>query len=750
MSLDDARYYLDRTRRRYLLVRVTELFLGAVAIAFLVLSILQMTPAKGLWPMLTAVGSGLTFFILRSIQLRVFRITNAGVASYLNRNYPVLEEGADLILKEDEGLTSIQQLQKTRSVQQLASLYPSIKLPGNMGWTLLFFPICILGYFFVDNFVKTTSQSQADTTSGALTIADDRSVSLSELNIRITPPAYTTLQPRNTNNFNLRVPEGSVVKWDVTFQGDVRDPQFIFSGNDSIRLNMESNNRFNIQRTANASSFYNIKWGNKDGSGKSSDFYQLEVIKDQPPVIKVSNLNQFTEFSIHEKLIVELHPTLTDDYSLRDAYIIATVSKGSGESIKFRELKMSFDKPSTVKGPLVKPSLTIDILKLGLEPGDELYFYVEALDNKVPVPNRARTETFFVALKDTSSMTTTVDAGLGVDLMPEYFRSQRQIIIDSEKLLREKKGIAKETFNARSNSLAYDQKVLRLRYGEFLGEEFESGIGPQSTPEQDHADEEDVTEKYGHVHDKDNEHNLVEEKKSATKEGHDHANEEKSDPIKEFTHSHDSQEEATFFTQSIRAKLKAAITIMWDAELHLRLYDPEKSLPYQYRALKLLKEISQDSRIYVHRTGFEPPPIKEEKRLTGDLTEIKNSAALSESENKNVYPDIREAIHQIEHLLAFETIVLTPASRSLFEKAGQELAALAITQPGRYLKTLTALKALAEKELDSAEVRPTLVEVRKALWRLLPVEITAPQSSDRTTHKLDDEFLENLELLKRE
>src|SRR5688572_24353212 len=214
MSLEDARYYLDRTRRRYLLVRVTELVLSSVAIAFLVLSILQMTPAKGLWPRLVAVGSGLTFVILRSIQLRVFRITNAGVASYLNRNYPVLEEGADLILKEDEGLTSIQQLQKTRSVQQLASLYPSIKLPGNIGWTLLFFSISIAGYFLVDNFAKTTSQSQTDPTSATLTIADDRSVSLSELSIRITPPAYTNLQPRNTNNFNLRVPEGSLVKWD--------------------------------------------------------------------------------------------------------------------------------------------------------------------------------------------------------------------------------------------------------------------------------------------------------------------------------------------------------------------------------------------------------------------------------------------------------------------------------------------------------------------------------------------------------
>ena len=69
------------------------------------------------------------------------------------------------------------------------------------------------------------------------------SASLSELNIRITPPAYTNIQPRNTNNFNLRVQEGSLIQWDLSFQGDVRDPQFIFSGNDSVRLNTEPNNQ---------------------------------------------------------------------------------------------------------------------------------------------------------------------------------------------------------------------------------------------------------------------------------------------------------------------------------------------------------------------------------------------------------------------------------------------------------------------------------------------------------------------------
>jgi hypothetical protein len=750
MSSQDARYHLDRTRRKFTLVHVASLLVSSLAVTFLVLCILLITPAKGFWFPVIAVGAGLIFFVLRAIQLKLFKLTNAGVASYLNRHYPALEEAADLILKEDEELTSLQQLQKSRSVKQLSSIYPSIKVPVRIGRDLLLFSMSILCYVLINSFATTTSQHKVNQTSEERIVNANRPASVKKIDIQIAPPAYTKLATRKTNNLNLRIPEGSVVQWTISFEGEVVDPQLIFSGNDSLHLTAEANNHFNVQRTATSSSFYNISWRSKNGSLKSSEFYQMEVIKDQPPSIKVNNLNQFTEFSLSDKLTVGLHPTLTDDYSVEDAHIIATVSKGSGESIKFRELKMTFDKPSVIQGPLVNPSLAIDILKLGLEPGDELYFYIEALDNKRPNANRSRTETFFVSLKDTSSVSTSVDAGLGVDLMPEYFRSQRQIIIDSEKLLKDKKTISKESFNSKSNSLAYDQKVLRLRYGEFLGEEFESGIGPQATVEDDHSEEKDVTEKYGHVHDKDNEHNLVEEKKSVAKPTHDHGDEDDSDPLKEFTHSHDSQEEATFFTQSIRAKLKAAITIMWDAELHLRLYDPQKSLPYQYRALKLLKEISQDSRIYVHRTGFEPPPLKEEKRLSGDLTEIKNPMSVNERIRKENYPDIRRAVNQIEYLLASDTVILTQEARTIFEKAGRELASVAIQQPGRYLTTLTSLKALSQDELDSSQVRGTLIDVRKTLWNLLPVETAAPHTSRGTAHKLDKEFLENLELLKRE
>lgn len=749
MSYQEARNYLDRTRRKVILIRFIEIFIISVAISLLVMSSLLLFAIDGIWPYAIAIPVGLIFLVIRLVQRRIFAISNTTIASYLNRRYPVLEEGADLILKGEDDLTSIQQLQRTRSIQHLATIYPSIKLPNRIVQATSFLVIGLLGYLLISRLPVTGNTPSPDKSNDAKNGLAELPASIQNAEITITPPAYTKVGVTSTNNLNLRVPEGALVEWQLTFTGKATDPQFIFSGNDSVKMERKGS-VYTLRHSCRTSAFYNISWKTNVSSAKSSDFYQIEVVKDSPPLIVVNNLNQFSEFSIDDKPSVHLLPTITDDYSLQDAYVVATVSKGSGESVKFRELKMNFDNPKIITGPSVKASLKLDIIKLGLEPGDELYFYIEAQDNKMPAANKARTETYFISLRDTSSIATTVDAGLGVDLMPEYFRSQRQIIIDSEKLLREKKAISRESFNARSNSLAYDQKVLRLRYGEFLGEEFESGIGPQATIEEAHSEEGDVTQKYGHVHDKDNEHNLVEEKKQGTKEAHAHTEKEESDPLKEYTHSHDSQEEATFFTQSIRTKLKAAITIMWDAELHLRLYDPGKSLPFQYRALKLLKEISQDSRVYVHRTGFEPPPLKEEKRLTGDLAEIKNSSAVNERIKGTAYPHIRKALQQIEYLVASKEVTLTVPARKDFEQAGQELAGVAIQQPGRYLRTLTMLKALSQNELESASVQGALIEVRKSLWQLLPLEASSPETARRNSHKLDDEFLESLELLKRE
>ena len=373
--------------------------------------------------------------------------------------------------------------------------------------------------------------------------------------------------------------------------------------------------------------------------------------------------------------------------------------------------------------------------KLGLEPGDELYFYVEAYDNRTPTANHNRTETYFIAVQDTAAEITTADAGLGVDLMPEYFRSQRQIIIDTEKLLKEKKKLTRQQFNNTSNELGYDQKVLRLRYGQFMGEEAESGIGISVTQEQvsepEDEKDKDVTKEFSHQHDTENEHNLVDQKKQAPG-------------------GHDNTEEATFFDQSIKAKLKAALTIMWDAELYLRLYEPAKSLPYQYKVLNLLKEISNDSRIYVHRTGFDPPPLKEDRRLTAELTEIKSSRDEHNGTTEDMYPGVREALGVVEEMLQNNVMYVTPRSQKTFTSAGREISVLLAEQPGLDLRSLALLKTLVDQKVAPDDMHNTLVEIRTILWKLLPPSSPSPVIQGATVHALDQTFLNSLEGLRHE
>jgi hypothetical protein len=402
-----------------------------------------------------------------------------------------------------------------------------------------------------------------------------------------------------------------------------------------------------------------------------------------------------------------------------------------------------------ISGKRIQASRLLDLYQLGLQPGDELYFYVEAFDNKLPHANRARTETYFITLQDTSSIASALEASLGVHLMPEYFRSQRQIIIDSEKLLKDKKHLGRPTFNSKSNELAYDQKILRLRYGEFLGEEFESGIGPQNSNRgENETNDEAIEKKFGHDHDRGHESHQPEESVAKKSHSHDEAKSltgAKLSPLEEFVHAHDGDEEATFFVQSIKAKLKAALTIMWDAELYLRLYQPEKSLPYQYKALKLLKEISHESRVYVHRTGFDPPPIKEDKRLTGDLSEISNSTSEQKAEEKQTFPAIRAALSAIEPLVDGDTIVISESAKKVLANAGQELARLELNQPGRYLNALSMLNRILQNQIQVSDLRSTLLIVRSSMWKALPPQSAAPGASSETPHQLTLEFLRSFE-----
>lgn len=743
MSTAEAKIKLNQLRRRYLMLRWTETVLMSGAIALLI-----STLAKGELTIVWLGVLGLVFLVSGFViarNLNLFTTSNQAIATYLNQHYPMFRDSADLLMQQEEILTTLQKIQQQQSSIVLGQVYPRIKLPHRIPVAALL--LSLAGILSVAVTLYPTKQQIASSTTESndntiTTSKDTIPAKVISTAILIIPPAYTQLPPFSSNTPHVEFPEGSTLNLKITFSKGIHHASIIWDSRDTTALSIASGN-YVLSRPRTESGFYQIIWTDTLGH-HSSDFYELKTMPDQAPKLTIDNLSQFTQLSVDDSRFIQLQTTLTDDYGLSQGDVIATVSKGSGESVKFREERMRFSTPASIRGKSVHAGLTFDLLKMGLEPGDELYFYVQALDNK-PSPNYGRTETFFIALKDTAQQAVNADAGLGVDLMPEYFRSQRQIIIDTEKLLRDRKSISRQAFNSTSNELGYDQKVLRLRYGQFLGEEAEAGIGVETG---EHADEdEDPVKKFGHTHDKDNEHNLV--AKQQEKE-HEHAPNAdpnaKEDPMKAFMHTHDNEEEATFFNQSVKAKLKAALTLMWDAELQLRLYEPAKSLPYQYKILNLLKEISNDSRIYVHRTGFDPPPLKEDKRLTGDLAEIKNSVNPFLKSEQPSLPGIDEALHIAEHLLAQGASHLTTSDQQVFRKAGIEVATVALEQPGRYLSLMSMLKHLSE--VDAASGRE-LLSVRTGLWRILPPPTDTPGA--RTTqshHMLNQKFLNTLDHLR--
>jgi hypothetical protein len=755
MIENDGRYHFYKLLQRVRMVKTMDSVIVTLSIALVVTSVLKLFMAP-IPSIVFGLLASVCYMTYKTVKGQTWNYPAESLIANLHNQFHTFEESIDLIAFENASLTNIQELQRQKIQRQFLATLPDVKISSNWFKGLVFLIVAI-GIFYTSNLIEKNKSTVADQerlskSTGVPNILKTKlHASIKSLNIKIQPPPYTQKQNFSSENANLTIPEGSNIEWSIIFSDSVSEPKIILAGNtDRISSAQITPKTFTARGTLSAPSFYQVQWTNQDGLTKSSDFYKIEIIRDQHPLVAITNLEKSVDLTVNDKLIIDVNAQISDDYGISNSYIIATVSKGSGESVKFREEKLLFTSPKHIAGKSISASRSLDLLKLGMEPGDELYLYAEALDNKTPVPNKSRTETYFITLQDTASQTLSVEGGLGVDLMPDYFRSQRQIIIDTEKLLNEKNKLAKKEFNSTSNELGYDQKVLRLKYGEFLGEEFETRIG-DAAPVEGEESVDDIAKKYTHVHDTENEHNLVDDKKNKSGNDQDEKGGDKTKSLADaYKHDHDDAEEATFFNQSIRSKLKAALTEMWDAELYLRLYQPEKSLPYQYKALKLLKEVSNDSRIYVHRTGFDPPPIKEEKRLTGDLAEIKTRREKQENLQTELYPAIRLALQLTQNKLSKADYNISPEDKKLLHEAGIELAELALERPSIFLNALSLLKSLDQDDLTNQKIKISLIEIQKAFWAAIPNPKATPTTETKPAHAIDRTFIKTLDALNNE
>jgi hypothetical protein len=746
----DKQYKSYRDKIKLLLF--TELFIGVLIkttiCIFLVGAFLELIKVDYQleFLLITAFLLGVFFMIQSPLQL----LGNKELARKIHKESKDLEYSLGLFTKVN--LNRVEKIQIERILPKLPKYF---QLKRILNWKLygvLFVLSGILFYNCLHYFGKqnlspknaNTLVDQSDSVSAQVPTNQEYEWLNGKLSVTVYPPAYTRRQTYSLLPTSLSIEEGSSLQFIV--DGSNVNHFLIWNASDTLGMK----NRLNRSSLYRSFSFQH--YSQYKDSVVQDSLRSISIIKDQPPTveIKLPDNRILRQFDLQND--VEVPVQLTDDYGIVAANVVATVSKGEGEAVKFRELKWPLNslRSATINQNL---NLSIKIDTLDLSPGDELYFYLEAFDNREWSAQRAKSDVYFIIIEDTATKKTANYEGVALTSEAEYFKSQRQIIIDTENLIKESKQIAREDFKRRSNLIGADQKILRLRYGVFLGEEFETtgGLGQTGSNlhDQTSVDHRHDAEEHEHHKESEEEHdyheNETEEEHAAYAE-HTHergaqretnfSNDIYNLPEMEaYVHAHDDSELATFFDANTKRLLKAALANMWDAELFLRTYEPKKALPYEYKALQLIKEVQQASRIYVERIGFEPPPLKpKEKRLTGDLEEINPETS---KQKRNAY-NLFEADFISLYQCIWRENSGSGATRSAKLKSLGELLAKHIDDnPVGYANVLTLIAAYNKQPSEVA-----LDAIQLKIEKLLPQPILQLQRAEKNMFELNQMFKE--------
>ena len=717
------------------LIAVLKSTLVAGAMFFLIL----LATKSYFWASLVAVSG----FFLMAFWTKLFQYRERDAIEILHQKMEDTEYSLDLLKVESPNLAEQLQLERlfAKSPQMPWLIQPKIAL-----YFLFFFAAWALYAGFSTKLFSTTSTENVLENTSKSTPEAKVIPRFLNATLHITPPTYTALPASHSENMNAMAIAGSMLKWtaNVTSTENV-SVKLSNNRGDEIAF-QKKGEKFEYQDQLLSSGLYALKAYWKDSLIYQSDYYRLEAIPDLAPKIEPASKELYTFHFLKDPKNIQISAKISDDFLVSQAFIVATLARGSGENVKFREVKIPI---STVNFKQTNVIKSIDLKAFNFTPGDELYYYWAAFDNKRPTPNYTKSDTYFIVYKDTTQAEESDLATMAMNIMPEYFRSQRQIIIDTEKLIAKRKKLPSKEFNSISNEIGFDQKALRLRYGQYLGEEFENNIGGGHALPSDDDGKGDILQGFRHAHDQ-GEHDHDAGEKHEEHE-HDHGGnkaDDNKDPLAsmlaDYVHSHDDAEANTFYEQSTRSLLKMALEQMWQSELHLRMYEPEKAIPFEKKALEYLKSAQHKARTFVKKTSFDPPPIKEkEKRLSGELTKFNDKFTYQKNYSQA----------QIETLIAEVMSIISSKNQAqklkLTEK--QKVLALGNVLSGKILNSnvsnwsiLTLLqKVVNDKNLSQEEISTLKTKLYGLVDKTLPSKNNPRNDSYLSEKKLEKAFLKN-------
>ncbi|MFK8015062.1 MAG: hypothetical protein AB8G17_06445 [Gammaproteobacteria bacterium] len=712
---------------------------GALIVGVLVLTGVALSQSVA--PVAVRLAVGLGVLVLGGWLLRRTRLDGAASATdyarHLDAIEPSLQDSCELLLRDRSQLTGLAALAHERA----ASQFQALDQDGGLASTLPPFP---WSYVAAAGGTAAVVSTLSLLWSATETVDDRDSIvrpRIASATVTLAPPAYLDLANSRTRQLDFSTVENAQVQWRLELDRSAEQVALLFHDGERLALTGASSRRWESSSWSARSTVYQVM---VDGEETPISVHRIDAIVDQAPVLTVESpdVSLLTLAADADSAQLALTFRAQDDHRVVGAVAKVTLARGSGEQVRFREQDFPLDVTFSDDARSISVDQSIDLIELGMTPGDELYLFAQVTDNEPNEPNIGVSSTFIVRWPGEDADAELTKATVAVSVLPEFFRSQRQIIIDTEKLLRDRPKLEESEFAQLAQTLAIDQKLLRLRYGQYLGEEDDSGIGagatrPVATDDDDHDENEEEHEDHDEheAHEEQQQYDLHDE--------HDHAGHaDESFPsdkpvtgdadaaIAPYAHFHDRAEQSSLFDLNTIQLLRAALSNMWDAELQLRLAQPQPALPFEYEALKYIKAVQQGPRIYLRRAGFRPTPIDEARRLTGDLDEIVERPVEHSVASAGEQQQMRE--------LASELVRVVPSA----ERIDETLAALVPgirTRAASEATWLPLLEALQRFDADRlcADCRTQLVA---ALWRSLTPTLATPGAVDAAPHPVEEAY----------
>lgn len=597
------------------------------------------------------------------------------------------EDSAELVFAAPAALGPLQHLQQQRLLARLSSVLGADLRPGwpwprvALGWAIglppLIAALLLLGPAHTP---LVPSGEGLPAIPGVPRLVAQR--------LRIVPPAYTGLPSRDEPTLNVHAPVGSRLEWTFRFAPGPRAAAIEFATGGRLAL-VPDDGLWTATRLLDASILYRVV---PAGTPDTPPLHRLDAVPDRPPTIQVLAPERTLNPIAPGQSRWDLRFEASDDYGVSlSAQLRLTVAAGDGENVTFREQVL----PLTGHGARrqMRFSASLDLKRIGFSgPGDLVAQLI--VHDSAPSPNLTRSPSLILRRSPPSEA-----QGSGLDAMarkvlPAYFASERQIIIDAEALLRQRRTLDHDHFLAKSDGIGADQASLRMRYGQFMGQENE---GHHDLPIADDAPKANPDADLPVADDGDH--------RPPPPSGFGNA----ANVTAEFGHTHDQPEAATLLDPQTKATLKVALDNMWDAERQLRTGDPAAALPYANKALIAIKKVQQATRIFLQRVGTELPPIDPARRMTGK----RDGIADRDIPLGNVPPEDRTVAIAWTALAGTGPIVLGPLEawlRANGSRVADPLALAAAIDPVRRDPGCIACRQ----------------RLRAMLWPILPRPVAAP------------------------